>query len=32
VPYKGIIDQTNKVGYMKLNSFTQTAVTEVRTA
>ena len=25
VPYKGIIDQANGVGYLKLNSFTQTA-------
>ena len=25
VPYKGMIDQANKVGYIKLNSFTQTA-------
>ena len=32
VPYKGIIDQANKVGYLKLNSFTQTAGTEVRAA
>ena len=32
VPYKGMIDATNKVGYFKLNSFTQTAGQEVRTA
>ncbi|MBL7944988.1 MAG: S41 family peptidase, partial [Flavobacteriales bacterium] len=32
VPYKGMIDPTNKVGYIKLNSFTQTAGQEVRTA
>jgi carboxyl-terminal processing protease len=32
VPYKGIIDPVNKVGYFKLNSFTQTAGQEVRTA
>jgi carboxyl-terminal processing protease len=32
VPYKGIIDQANGVGYLKLNSFTQTAGQEVRTA
>jgi carboxyl-terminal processing protease len=31
-PYKGIIDPVNKVGYIKLNSFTQTAGQEVRTA
>jgi C-terminal processing protease CtpA/Prc len=30
VPYKGIIDPVNKVGYIKLNSFTQTAGQEVR--
>ncbi|HEX2616472.1 MAG TPA: S41 family peptidase, partial [Flavobacteriales bacterium] len=32
VPYKGFVDNTNKVGYVKLNSFTQTAGQEVRTA
>ena len=32
VPYKGFIDPVNKVGYIKLNSFTQTAGQEVRTA
>ncbi|MBK8498287.1 MAG: S41 family peptidase [Flavobacteriales bacterium] len=32
VPYKGIVDETNHVGYIKLNSFTQTAGQEVRTA
>ena len=32
VPYKGIVDATNHVGYIKLNSFTQTAGQEVRTA
>lgn len=32
VPYKGMIDPLNKVGYIKLNSFTQTAGQEVRTA
>ncbi|MGV3637241.1 MAG: S41 family peptidase [Flavobacteriales bacterium] len=32
VPYKGMIDPANKVGYIKLNSFTQTAGQEVRTA
>lgn len=32
VPYKGFIDEPNKVGYIKLNSFTQTAGQEVRTA
>lgn len=32
VPYKGMIDPVNKVGYLKLNSFTQTAGQEVRTA
>lgn len=30
VPYKGMIDPVNKVGYIKLNSFTQTAGQEVR--
>ncbi|MBL7953102.1 MAG: S41 family peptidase [Flavobacteriales bacterium] len=30
VPYKGMIDPANKVGYIKLNSFTQTAGQEVR--
>lgn len=32
VPYKGIVDQANGVGYVKLNSFTQTAGQEVRNA
>ena len=32
VPYKGIIDAEGHVGYIKLNSFTQTASQEVRTA
>jgi carboxyl-terminal processing protease len=32
VPYKGMIDPVNKVGYFKLNSFTQTAGQEVRNA
>lgn len=32
VPYKGMIDHANKVGYIKLNSFTQTAGQEVRNA
>jgi carboxyl-terminal processing protease len=32
VPYKGIIDDAGKVGYIKLNSFTQTAGQEVRNA
>lgn len=32
VPYKGFIDPVNKVGYIKLNSFTQTASQEVRNA
>jgi carboxyl-terminal processing protease len=32
VPYKGIIDPVGMVGYIKLNSFTQTAGQEVRTA
>lgn len=32
VPYKGMIDPANKVGYVKLNSFTQTAGMEVRNA
>lgn len=32
VPYKGMIDPVNKVGYIRLNSFTQTAGQEVRTA
>ena len=27
VPYKGFIDEPNKIGYFKLNSFTQTALT-----
>ncbi|MFN3875013.1 MAG: S41 family peptidase [Flavobacteriales bacterium] len=32
VPYKGIIDAANQVGYIKLNSFTQTAGNDVRLA
>ncbi|MBP9161170.1 MAG: S41 family peptidase [Flavobacteriales bacterium] len=32
VPYQGMIDPVNKVGYIKLNSFTQTAGQEVRSA
>jgi carboxyl-terminal processing protease len=32
VPYKGIIDETRRVGYVKLNSFTQTATQDVRSA
>ncbi len=32
VPYKGIIDAAQQVGYIKLNSFTQTASTDVRSA
>jgi carboxyl-terminal processing protease len=32
VPYKGFIDAEHKVGYLKLNSFTQTAGQEVRNA
>ena len=32
VPYKGMIDQANGIGYLKLNSFTQTAGQEVRNA
>ncbi len=32
VPYKAIIDPANQVGYIKLNSFTQTAGQEVRNA
>jgi carboxyl-terminal processing protease len=32
VPYKGIIDVEGGVGYIKLNSFTQTAGQEVRSA
>lgn len=32
VPYKGIVDQANKVGYIKLNAFTQTASADVRAA
>ena len=32
VPYKGIVDEANHVGYIKLNAFTQTAGQEVRTA
>ena len=32
VPYKGFVDEANKVGYLKLNSFTQTAGQEVRNA
>ena len=32
VPYKGFVDETGKVGYVKLNAFTQTAGQEVRNA
>ncbi|MBK6776859.1 MAG: S41 family peptidase [Flavobacteriales bacterium] len=32
VPYKGFVDETNKVGYVKLNGFTATAGTDVRNA
>lgn len=32
VPYKAIIDSVGQVGYLKLNSFTQTAGQEVRNA
>ncbi|HMN05151.1 MAG TPA: S41 family peptidase [Flavobacteriales bacterium] len=32
VPYKGMVDTVNRVGYIKLNSFTQTAGQEVRNA
>ncbi|MCB0795726.1 MAG: S41 family peptidase [Flavobacteriales bacterium] len=32
VPYKGMLDDAGTVGYVKLNSFTQTASTEVRAA
>ncbi|HEY0976851.1 MAG TPA: S41 family peptidase [Flavobacteriales bacterium] len=32
VPYKGFVDAQGKVGYLKLNSFTQTAGQEVRNA
>ncbi|HRH68053.1 MAG: S41 family peptidase [Flavobacteriales bacterium] len=32
VPYKGMIDSVGMVGYIKLNSFTQTAGQEVRNA
>jgi carboxyl-terminal processing protease len=32
VPYKGIIDPSNQIGYIKLNAFTQTASTDVRAA
>lgn len=32
MPYKAIIDSVNHVGYIKLNSFTQTAGQEVRNA
>jgi carboxyl-terminal processing protease len=32
VPFKGMIDPANKVGYIKLNSFTETASQEVRNA
>ncbi len=32
VPYKGFVDDQRKVGYIKLNSFTQTAGSEVRKA
>ena len=32
VPYKGFVDDAKKVGYLKLNSFTQTAGQDVRNA
>jgi len=32
VPFKGIVDQANHVGYIKLNAFTQTASADVRAA
>ncbi|MBK6883293.1 MAG: hypothetical protein IPH05_10180 [Flavobacteriales bacterium] len=32
VPYKGMVDAAGEVGYIKLNSFTQTAGQEVRNA
>lgn len=32
VPYKGFVDDAKKVGYVKLNSFTQTASSDVRNA
>lgn len=32
VPFKGIVDEAGHVGYIKLNSFTQTAGQEVRAA
>jgi carboxyl-terminal processing protease len=32
VPYQGFVDGASKVGYLKLNSFTQTAGQEVRNA
>jgi carboxyl-terminal processing protease len=32
VPYSGIIDGENKIGYVKLNSFTQTAASDVKAA
>lgn len=32
VPYKGFVDEANKVGYVKLNGFTATAGTDVRNA
>jgi carboxyl-terminal processing protease len=32
VPYSGIIDKQNKIGYVKLNSFTQTAASDVKSA
>ncbi|MCB0790736.1 MAG: S41 family peptidase [Flavobacteriales bacterium] len=32
VPYKGMVDEAHHVGYLKLNSFTQTASYEVRNA
>ncbi len=32
VPYKGFVDDAKQVGYLKLNSFTQTAGQEVRNA
>lgn len=32
VPYSGIVDEGGKIGYIKLNSFTQTASKSVKTA
>ncbi|MBK6539931.1 MAG: S41 family peptidase [Flavobacteriales bacterium] len=32
VPYKGMLDAEKKIGYIKLNSFTQTAGSDVRAA